>query len=297
MRLPEFIKEDSVVSLERQENALSNNVFVVETLDKKFVVKEYKSEIEPRMLELMGLPKIVHRSECVLVEEYIEHRKADFSRDWREIARFLGKLHKTRVPFELRTHGELVGSLVEEDLAGLDVHVLKVLRKTKTAMDGVLQRTDADMPTYTGLCHNDLQPGNILVTDEGIVFIDFEYSCIGDQLVDIANMFCEVMCDYSCSAFEVSRRLPPEQRSAFLCEYLGGRDANYQKLLDRISRLEHFSHFLWYLWGRRALLQRKSAKGFCYLRYTQSRLAFLREVMEEDDFRVLEDDLKSLAKQ
>ncbi|KAL0265794.1 UNVERIFIED_CONTAM: hypothetical protein PYX00_011509 [Menopon gallinae] len=295
--LPDFIKEDGVVSLKRQDNALSNNVFIVETPGKKLVVKEYKSEVEIQMLELMGLPKIVHRSESVLVEEYIEHRKADFSRDWQEIAHFLGRFHRTHVPFELRTHEELVGSIVEGDLAGLDGRVLGVLRKTKAAMDGLLRGASAEAPTYSGLCHNDLQLGNILVTDGGIVFIDFEYSCVGDQLVDIANVFCEVMCDYSCSAFDVSRRWSPVQRHAFLCEYLGGRDADHQKLLDRIARLEHFSHFLWYLWGRRSLLQRKSAVGFSYLRYTQSRLAFLRDIMEEDDFRILDDDLKNLAEE
>lgn len=295
--LPDFIRKDDVVSLERQDDALSNNVFVVETSEKKFVVKECKSELESQMLALLGRPRIVFKSEGVLVEEYIDHQKAEFSRDWREIARSLRKFHKTQVPFKLKTHIELVGSIVEKDLSCLDSRVVQVLRRAVTKTCSLLQCTDTDIPTLRGICHNDLQPGNILVTDEGILFIDFEYTCIGDQLVDLANIFCEVMCNYSCSSLDVSRKWSSDQKKAFLNEYLEGRDADYQKILRRIDCLECFSHFLWYLWGRRSLLQGRSANGFCYLRYTQSRLSFLRDFMGKDDFYVLEDDLGKLTKQ
>lgn len=295
--LPDFIRRDGVVSLERQDSALSNNVFVVETPGKKFVVKECKSELESQMLELFGRPQIVYKSDGVLVEEYIDHRKTEFSRDWREIARSLCKFHRTHVPFKLRTHRELVDAIVEEGLSCLDIRVVQVLRRAVAKAGSLLQRTDADTPTRTGACHNDLQPGNILVTDRGILFIDFEYASTGDQLVDIANIFCEVMCDYSRSSLDVSRKWSFDQKKAFLNEYLEGRDADYQKILGRINSLECFSHFLWYLWGRRSLLQGRSASGFCYLRYTQSRLSFLRDFMGKDDFCVLEDDLRKLAKQ
>lgn len=297
VNLPDFIRRDDIVSLERQENALSNNVFVVETSRKKFVVKECQSELEYKMLELLGRPKIVYRSEGILVEEYIDHQKAEFSRDWKEIAYSLCNFHKIRVPFKLKTHSELVDSIVEEDLLGLDSHVVQVLRRAVVNASSLLQCTDAEMPTFTGVCHNDLQPSNILVTDKGILFIDFEYTSVGDQLVDIANIFCEVMCDYSCSSIDVSRKWTSEQKKAFLNEYFEGRDADYQKVLSRIDRLECFSHFLWYLWGRRSLQQGKSANGFCYLRYTQSRLSFLKDFMGKDDFYVLVDDLRKLSKQ
>lgn len=295
--LPDFIRKDGVVSLERQNHALSNDVFVVETPERKFVVKECKSEVESQVLELLGCPRIVYKSNGVLVVEYIDHRKADFSRDWREIARSLCKFHRTHVPFRLRTHRELVDAMIEKDLPCLDARVVQVLRRAVARAGSLLQHTDADTPTFTGICHNDLQSGNILVTDRGILFIDFEYASIGDQLVDIANMFCEVMCDYSRSSLDASRAWSFDQKKAFLSEYLEGRDADCQKILDRINHLECFSHFLWYLWGRRSLLQGRSASGFCYLRYTQSRLSFLKDFVGKDDFCILEDDLRKLARQ
>ena len=55
---------------------------------------------------------------------------------------------------------------------------------TKTK-DKVLKYLDL-MPSGTQLCHNDLQPDNIVLTAAGLVVIDWTYTRIGDALADAA---------------------------------------------------------------------------------------------------------------
>jgi thiamine kinase-like enzyme len=40
--------------------------------------------------------------------------------------------------------------------------------------------------------HNDLNPGNIIVNDDEIKFIDFDYVGYGHQALDISNHFVEM---------------------------------------------------------------------------------------------------------
>ena len=39
-----------------------------------------------------------------------------------------------------------------------------------------------------GLCHNDLDPSNILITGNDLYFIDYEFSAIGDIFYDLATL-------------------------------------------------------------------------------------------------------------
>lgn len=39
-----------------------------------------------------------------------------------------------------------------------------------------------------GLCHNDLNPSNILITGNDLYFIDYEFSAIGDIFYDLATL-------------------------------------------------------------------------------------------------------------
>lgn len=68
-----------------------------------------------------------------------------------------------------------------------------------------------------GLCHNDLNPSNILYKNNKVYFIDFEYTAMSDIYYDIAT-FCWL--------------LKPESKAYFLKSYFGKNYINYYDKLN-----------------------------------------------------------------
>jgi thiamine kinase-like enzyme len=54
-----------------------------------------------------------------------------------------------------------------------------------------------NLPQHTCFSHNDLLANNILVQENRVVFIDYEYSSYNYQAFDIANFFNESYYDYN----------------------------------------------------------------------------------------------------
>lgn len=279
---------EKIVRVERLYDALSNSVFLVETEEAKFVVKERGPGPELAICAALGLPRVLSVHDDLFVLEYIEHRKVDFERDWKKVATGLRGFHGTRVSFALGDQGALLRTFCG------DGTVTPILRRLLSTTESVLG-SPGDLPGHYGLCHNDPQPGNILIAGEAAVFIDFEYASLGNQLADIAGLFCEVMCDYGRSRVEPGRAWPRERKRAFLRAYLGDEDADCDALLAQVTRLETFSHLLWFLWGRECLRRgRRKTGNFDYHAYTESRMGFLRSLVSEDEFCALERDLGRL---
>lgn len=132
------------------------------------------------------------------------------------------------------------------------------------------------------LCHNDLQHGNILLTDKNeIIFIDYEYGGINYAAFDIANHFCEWASDFTESnptphLMNFNELYPNlEERERFLCAYLNETDptviGNWIKVVEDFKEI---SHLLWTYW---AIIQATSSKiDFDYLSYSFSRLEAIR---------------------
>lgn len=69
-----------------------------------------------------------------------------------------------------------------------------------------------------GLCHNDLNPSNILLTENNLYIIDYELSGINDVFFDLAT---------------IAWLLNPESRKTLLIEYFGCYNENdYNKLIN-----------------------------------------------------------------
>ncbi|MCH8533036.1 MAG: phosphotransferase family protein [Saccharospirillum sp.] len=63
-----------------------------------------------------------------------------------------------------------------------------------------------ELPERLCLCHNDWHPGNLLVTTDGWVLLDWEYAALGDPAMDVAA---------ACQGFRL-----PEAQAAALAEAL-----------------------------------------------------------------------------
>ncbi|CAM8949100.1 unnamed protein product [Rhodiola kirilowii] len=110
-----------------------------------------------------------------------------------------------------------------------------------------------------GLCHNDLQYGNIMMdeTTKSITFIDYEYASYGPIAYDIANHFCEMAADYHTDTphiLDFNKYPSLEDRQNFLRAYLSSAgyqptDAELRKLLEEVEKYTFVSHIFWGLWG------------------------------------------------
>lgn len=132
--------------------------------------------------------------------------------------------------------------------------------------------------------HEDLQENNILQTQYGLRFIDFEYASMDYQAYDIANYFCECMIDYCVIEYpfySVSLSDYPtewEQRlfcSIYLSEYLESRimldDLAVTRLLSRVQRFTLVSHYLWTIWSVVRAPGGVTFNDFDFLHYGQAR--------------------------
>lgn len=78
-----------------------------------------------------------------------------------------------------------------------------------------------------GLCHNDLNASNIILFQDNLYFVDYEYSSMGDIFFDLAT---------------ISWFFNEDSRKAFLLEYFGYfSNEDYKKLLDYLFIVKFYN--------------------------------------------------------
>ena len=85
----------------------------------------------------------------------------------------------------------------------------------------------------TVACHNDIMSNNIIVTDKGTKFIDFEYSGNNDPCYELGHMWVEADLDL----FKLDH---------IIREYFGYWD---RKNVNKAKLYSIVSSYTWYLWG------------------------------------------------
>lgn len=150
------------------------------------------------------------------------------------------------------------------------------------------------VPSPIVLSHNDLQYGNIMKTEAGVVLIDFEYTSYNPRGYDLGNHFCEWAYDYHKTinphAGDFSKYPSTEQQRAFcrayLSEELGGdelvSDEAVETLRKEANAYSLSSHLFWALWGFIQAVQ--SEIDFDFLGYGKGRYdAFKSRVTFKDE--------------
>uniref|UniRef100_A0A2L2Y177 Choline kinase alpha n=1 Tax=Parasteatoda tepidariorum TaxID=114398 RepID=A0A2L2Y177_PARTP len=160
-------------------------------------------------------------------------------------------------------------------------------------------------------CHNDLQEGNILVpetnsaNEDKIVFIDFEYCSYNFRAFDIANHFCEWICDYSSLEYPhftvKSEEYPTiSQQLNFIRSYLKNFESSCAdtEISDEVNNEEHVlhevsifvlaSHFLWTLWAM--VNAQNSQIQFGYWEYGKARwdayVEYKQRLLQQDSLKL-----------
>lgn len=280
--------EEKILLIKPQMTAYSNYVYLIQTEKGKFIYKEYinSANIVSRKLELfiqqqIGFPEIVISENKFRIEKYVEHQEANFFDDLKEIASSLKNFHNQKIECQTKQI-DLVNNLLQKQPELLKCEIIeKIMMKMK---ENFLNCRET-------VCHNDLQIGNLMKIGDEIKFIDFEYSCMGNPLIDIANLFCETMCNYEKdSILKRERGYSTEQKAEFLRIYMEKEDVT--EVLENIGKIESYCHFYWFLWGRYIYTKNIGpSECFNYKEYTINRLSFLveNEIISNQEYEVLKE--------
>lgn len=186
--IKKYLKKDKF-TLIKEKNAYSHDVYKVETDDKAYIYKEYKQKsiTEAKLFKALNKNFIVDNNRF-RIEEYLESTKPDYLADAQIIVESLKEFHNLKV--KIRNFFSLLKNLIEKN---------KFKKKEKTIINLILKKIKEKHSKLTNeikVCHNDLQPGNILIHKNKAVLIDFEYASLNHPMFDFANIFCEMSCDY-----------------------------------------------------------------------------------------------------
>ncbi|KAG0611795.1 hypothetical protein M758_7G165100 [Ceratodon purpureus] len=149
-----------------------------------------------------------------------------------------------------------------------------------------LQRRLDKRDTKIGFCHNDLQYGNIMLSekDDAVTLIDYEYASYNPVAFDIANHFCEMTADYHCDEPHVlhPETFPSdEEQNRFLRAYLEASgdavsQADVDKLREEVKEFVLASHLHWVLWGLLSALHQDVE--FDFVGYSKQRFSIYKEL-------------------
>lgn len=199
-----------------------NDIFVINSSNKKYIVKMYNVDEEKQIKNSLDTQKKIHESlrmaadvllnqkndlytkynnKFYAIQEYIE-KQSDIKFDKiKETAKSLFFLHKKLREFDESTfknkkeHNDytVIKQNIEETRYIL--RTAKIEKKIKYVFDSLLDKRNNLLEKYKceynprecQVIHRDIRPGNIIVSNDKVYFIDFDYIAYGDLLFEIGS--------------------------------------------------------------------------------------------------------------
>ena len=217
--------------LERQLGGASNTTYCVTTTNASYVIRLNADKVLPGVNRdaerwvyaqaslVPFTPKIIHWDDDFIVTLFVQGEQFDLeqhSKHLSEIAHHLTQLHRGPLPAlsRLEPSVHLGRYLIQPE-----IERTKLLAACeKSAISSLPQNSN-----YR-ICHNDLNPGNILVTETGLKFLDWEYANITPVEFDIA-------------VFSVTQGFTTQQLDTFLAEYQNPVTREHIQSYQRLYRL------------------------------------------------------------
>ncbi|KAI3961553.1 hypothetical protein MKW92_032747 [Papaver armeniacum] len=143
----------------------------------------------------------------------------------------------------------------------------------------ILEKEISGENQVIGLCHNDLQYGNIMMNEDTnlVTIIDYEYASYNPVAYDLANHFCEMAADYQSETphiLDFNRYPDLEERKRFIRAYLSSSgdeptDVDVVALVEDVEKYTLASHLVWGLWG--IISEHVNDIDFDYMEYAKQR--------------------------
>lgn len=136
-------------------------------------------------------------------------------------------------------------------------------------------------PPGIALCHNDLQKNNILVKNDEVKLIDFEYSGYNFVGFEIANFLCELSFKLHDDRFEYEAVNETVYKD--ICNEYANDPVKGAELYNSIDFFTICSHYVWIMWS---IIKANCEKNnFDYIAYAMKRLDLLRASSGFHSFR------------
>ncbi|KAI3894981.1 hypothetical protein MKX03_028001 [Papaver bracteatum] len=143
----------------------------------------------------------------------------------------------------------------------------------------ILEKEISGENQLIGLCHNDLQYGNIMMNEDTklLTIIDYEYASYNPVAYDLANHFCEMAADYQSEMphiLDFNKYPDLEERKRFIRAYLSSSgdeptDVDVDALVEDVEKYTLASHLVWGLWG--IISEHVNDIDFDYMEYAKQR--------------------------
>ncbi|RVD91020.1 choline kinase [Tubulinosema ratisbonensis] len=248
---------------------------------KKFLNDDF--EEENKIALAIKFPRIYGFGEDYRLEKYVDHKQVDYQTDSGKIARAILSFHSTKldgikqfIPYydtllnkQLQTQIEYLDQLkcsAEKNLLNLSFDLSNLQKIFTSVHQKFINLINEHGLVFDKLCHNDLNHGNILKIKNNVVFIDFEFACISDPLLDIARFFyCTKYYYFYNHPENCSGLWNNEKKISFLKFYYENRSKIFLKnVLVKIESVEvitnYFNFLLCLKWLRQGNLEKANRR-------------------------------------
>lgn len=186
-------KYGKINSVIRQNNALTNHVFKIQTSSKSFILKLFKHKfnniddiikINKYMFQQKVSPQILEVNKAkYLIIDYLHNEDESINNVLPSFKQAINMLHNAKLNVNSRNYDKLIAYYINN----LSNHDPKMADKLSNYTKTCLKNIDK-FPTQLGLCHNDIHRDNLIFNQQKCYLIDFEYASINDIYVDLANI-------------------------------------------------------------------------------------------------------------
>lgn len=189
----------------------NKNYLITLSNNKKYVVKQFGKGTEKfinrkivenniKANQKLGLDVPLVKYDCnnaVLISEYIDNSKtltADIAKDINNISKIskaLKLLHQSDIKFENTFN--VFDEIIKYESFLYKYKLTDIFKDYKNVRNEIykLSRNVNSIGVDIVPCHNDIVPENILIENEKLYLIDWEYSGMNDPMFDIASYFLE----------------------------------------------------------------------------------------------------------
>jgi len=201
-----------------------NENYLVQTDRKRYLLRKFKLEHNRKRefkvqklaykKQIAAKPWILDEEKGWMICDFIEgkHKEKLKRQDLARLSMLLKKLHKIQIR---ETAIDLKKSLIMQS------------KELKQAF-----RTIEEYKVENVLCHNDLNPKNILFSDKKIKCIDWEFATVNDRYFDLASV---------CVEYDLNKK----EEATFLARYFGRK---IQVNKDKLNAYKHIYKALCLQW-------------------------------------------------
>lgn len=223
----------------------SNLVYIISNGKDKRILKVFRNleRDNEKIVQLrIEVPKTFIETKYLRIDEFIESRKGNFQKDFSEIIKCLKSFHQTKI------NKDEICSFKE--LAKKNIISIKNYK-----IQGILKNILKQLPEIELECviHNDLVEKNMLCRNDNskIILIDFEYSCYGEKILDLAGVIQGIRESlFTLDDLLEGKEVPERKYDEVIAKYYGVfSDKNKIRLKSREQHIFFFK-LLWALNNR-----------------------------------------------